>query len=89
MVFFNSELGERVTLQFNAFNELLCQSEWYLLPLDVQRMLVIFMMDTEQPAVIQGYGNIECTRASFKKVDIFAGKQIEFDLKKLLKILFL
>lgn len=54
-VFFYSELGERVTLQFNVFNEALIQTKWYLFPIDVQQMLIIFMMDAE----LQLFGAME------------------------------
>lgn len=61
-------MGEMVCHQFNAFNEQLCQTDWYAFPIEVQRMLVIFMLDTEQPALIRGFGNIKCTREAFKNV---------------------
>lgn len=81
-VFFYCELGETVTQYFNIFHEHLCQSNWYKFPIDVQRMLIIFMLDTQQPAAITGYGNIECTRDSFKNVNVIR-KKIEFDLDHL------
>lgn len=69
IIYFYCEFGEMVTHQFNAFHEVLCQCNWYKFPLDVQRMLVIFMSDTQQPAFIRGYANIECTREAFKNVN--------------------
>lgn len=63
------ELGERVTQQFNAFNEQVIQCEWHLFSLDLQRMLLIFMCDSQQPAFVRGFANIVCTRDSFKKVN--------------------
>ena len=77
MIYLYCEFGEMVTLQFNTFHELLCQCEWYRFPIDVQRMLVIFMLDTQQPASIRGYGNIECTRDAFKNVSFFGNKLIQ------------
>lgn len=60
----------KVTHQFIRFNAKLCQCDWYLFPIGIQRMLVIFMSDTQQPVSIQGYGNIQCKRENFKTVRI-------------------
>lgn len=86
-VFFYSELGERVTLQFNVFYELLCQGKWYLFSIDVQKMLIIFMMDAEQPAIIQGYANVQCTRDSFKNVRSLRGNSFNLHLIQFSKAL--
>lgn len=57
-----------LSYQFRMFNEELWQRDWYLFPIELQRMLVIFMLDTEQSMIIRGYGNIKCTRDAFKGV---------------------
>lgn len=62
------ECGERVAEQFFDFNDKLNQCKWYSFPLDVQRILLIFMGDAQQPTFIRGYANILCTRNSFKEV---------------------
>lgn len=62
------ELGERVAKQFDLFDDKLNLCKWYLFPIDVQRMLLIFICDTQQPKFVRGFGNIICTRDSFKSV---------------------
>ena len=62
------ECGEQVTERFHLFNDKLSRCKWYLFTPDVQRMLLIFMSDAQQPAYIRGFGNIVCARDSFKKV---------------------
>lgn len=62
------ECGERVTEQFHLYNDKLNRCKWYRFPLDVQRILLIFMGDAQQPAYIRGYANILCTRNSLKEV---------------------
>lgn len=69
IIYFYCEWGEMVTHQFNVFHEVLNQCNWYSFPLDLQRMLVTFMSGTQQPALIRGYANIECTRDAFKNVN--------------------
>ena len=68
IIFALCELGAQVTKQFNTLNEELGQSKWYMLTIEVQKMILIFMSDAEQPVFLQGYGNIECTRDAFKNV---------------------
>lgn len=61
-------LGEMVTNEFNKFHEEMCQLNWYLYPLELQQLYLIFIADTQQPAAIYGYGNIVCTRGTLKAV---------------------
>lgn len=62
------ELGERVSQQFNIFDDELRRCRWYLYPLEMQKMLLIILSSTQQPPAIQGYANTVCTRDAFKRV---------------------
>lgn len=54
--------------EFNKFNDAFCTCKWYYFSLEMQKMLLIVVANTQQPIFIQGFGNIPCTRDSFKKV---------------------
>lgn len=56
-----------VTNQFDLFYAKLCQCNWYLYPLKMQQMLVIFVSDAQRPTNIHGFGNL-CARGTFKRV---------------------
>lgn len=60
--------GENVTTQFEKFKKTLCQCDWYLFPIELKQMYVVFVAFTQQTPKIHGYGNIACTRVTFKKV---------------------
>ena len=62
------EPGERVTDQFEQFGEEVERCEWNKLPIEMQRMYLIFLSDTQQPVNIRSYGGILCTRDTFKTV---------------------
>lgn len=62
--------GENLAGQFNALDDALSQCKWYLFPIDVKRMLITLMSNTQQTVALLGYGNIECTRDTFKNVRI-------------------
>lgn len=70
LILFFCEFGAMVTGEFVAFNERLHQCNWYFFPIEVQRIFLIFMLDAQEPMLICGYGNITCTRDSFKNVII-------------------
>lgn len=67
MIFFFCEFGAMVTNQFNRFNEELDQCDWYLFPVELQRTLLIVMINTQNPIIIRGYGNTLCTRDALKQ----------------------
>ena len=62
------EPGERVTDQFDQFGQEVGRCEWNMLPIEMQRMYLIFLSDTQQPVHIGGYGGILCARDTFKRV---------------------
>lgn len=69
-IFAYCEFGERVTLQFNEFNEKFCQCNWYSFPLAMQRIYSISSVGIQDPVVIEGFASTTCTRDAFKKVDL-------------------
>lgn len=54
--------------QFHRFDDALCRTNWYRFPIETQKMLLIVMANAQQPILVQGFGNIACTREAFKKV---------------------
>lgn len=79
-VFLYCYFGECVTHQFNVFYDKLYQRNWYLFPIEMQHMLLIFMLDAQQVVLLRGYGNIVCTRDYFKKVRIKYGFSYKISL---------
>ena len=78
------ESGERVTDQFDQFGQEVERCEWNKLPIEMQRMYLIFLSDTQQPVNIRSYGGIICSRDTFKMVRIDlqimrAGLYYQFD----------
>lgn len=57
-----------LTNQFELIHDELCRCDWYLCPIDMQRMVLIVLANTQWPKIVQGFGNVQCTRDSFKKV---------------------
>lgn len=62
------ECGTIVTTQFAMFDHELWQCKWYLFPKEMQQMLSFVISNTQDPVTLLSYGNIECTRDTFKRV---------------------
>lgn len=62
--------GTRVTIQFELFSNEFRQCDWYLLPIEMRRMYMIFLLDTQNPIRLLSYANITCERETSKKVFI-------------------
>lgn len=67
LIFFLCEFGEIVATQFDMFYVEFPKCNWYLLPIEMQRVLLIVLADIK-PISIRGYGGVMCTRVTFKKV---------------------
>lgn len=50
------------------FDKELERCAWHTLPIQIQRMYLIFISDTQQTENIKCYGNIQCTRKTFEQV---------------------
>lgn len=68
IIFAICEFGERLTMQFIAFDNTIWQSNWYAMPTKLQRMLLVLIANAQQNNFLKSYGSIECTRDSFKMV---------------------
>lgn len=75
-LFVMCECGERVSAAFGEYEDLLMQCDWHLLPHDIHRLYLTFIVDVQQPINFHCYGGILCTRDIFKKVIV---SHVEFD----------
>lgn len=67
-LFLCCECGETVTNQYQMYDEKLILCNWYLLPKEIQRLLVVVIANSQQTVTICGFANTMCTRDIFKKV---------------------
>lgn len=62
-------VGELVTDRFNIFNSTLCTTDWYGFPIELKRILVIFVAVTQKSVTLHGSGKTAfCRLEAFKKV---------------------
>lgn len=65
----NCEMGQNVSNQFQVLSEEICKCDWYLMPHNLQRILIIIILNV-QPVLISGFANVVCSRDSFKRVNL-------------------
>lgn len=65
---FFCEFGDMLIDQFESLDEKVYRSHWYAYPIEMQQMTLILMSSTQRLAPFRGYGNIICTRDTFKMV---------------------
>lgn len=68
MVFFSCEIAERLSIAYEEINNKIDQFDWHLFPVEIQRILPIIMIQTQQSAEVLCFGSIACNRETFKKV---------------------
>lgn len=56
---------------FNEINDMISVCDFYLFPMDIQRLLPMILMNTQRPVVFRGFGNMELSRRTFNRVSHF------------------
>ena len=72
-IFLLCEPGARMTNQLGKFSDELNRSDWYLLPIELQRWYIIFVSDTQNPIKVFSYADIVCERETLKRVICYFG----------------
>lgn len=68
LVYTSCECGQQFTDAFSHFDYVIGELDWHLLPIEIQRLLPMIIMNAQQPMMVKCYGNISCGRETFKKV---------------------
>ena len=69
-MFIACEISQRVNDAFNGLNLTIHQFDWYLFPIEIQRMLPMIIVVAQQPVTLECFGSISCSREVFKNVGI-------------------
>lgn len=68
LIFATCECIQRFTNAFDDINDAIERLDWYLYPIEIQRLLIPIMMYAQKPVVIEVFGSISCSRDQFRKV---------------------
>lgn len=81
LIFIVCMLGEMVTDGFVEINDVICQLDWYLYPMEIQRIMPNVLCATQQLVIVKGLSSLGAyTREAFQKVcfDFFIPKNFDF-----------
>lgn len=70
LIFLFCNFGEKIGGQFNKLNDVIYQCNWYLCPLKTQQMFPMILTATQNVPTMTSFGNVVCSRESFKKVTL-------------------
>lgn len=63
------ELGQRSSDTCSSYEEeLITKLDWYLYPLEMQRMMIPMIIYSKKPVEFKFFGSLSCSREQFKKV---------------------
>lgn len=62
------ELPDRISTEFDDLNDMIDRFDWYLLPLEIKKLLPMVMMNTQKSFGLTYFGSYRCNRESFRKV---------------------
>ena len=62
LLFVTCEVGEQCGKIFSEIDDEVVQLDWYLFSLEVQKLLPIVMINTQEPVVIKCFGSVAWTR---------------------------
>lgn len=81
-VFLACEIGQRFTDLFEDITDLLGRLNWYLFPMNVQRLLPTILVNAQEPVVIGCFGIINGSRVQCQKVQLWPDKFSIFSFNK-------
>lgn len=61
------ELGERTNEMFGAIDDTFNETDWYLYPIEVQRMLSAVMIVAQKPIYVELFGSVTASRETFRQ----------------------
>lgn len=68
LVLFSCEMGQRFTNLFERITDRFGQLNWYLFPIEKQRMLPTIIINAQEPIIFECFGLINGSRDQFNKV---------------------
>ena len=62
-------MGEQICSAFGEIEDEIIELDWYLFPMKAQKILLIFLINAQQPVEFMGFGNFPASRENMQKVN--------------------
>lgn len=76
--FIACEIGQQMNNAFNKIDFTLDQIDYYLFPIEIKRALPMIIVVAQQPVTLACFGDITCTRETFKSVSLMKSNQSKY-----------
>lgn len=70
VLFIFCEMGEQISSTFGEVEDEMYRMDWHLFPIKTQKMMLIVVVNAQQPVKIMGFGNIPAIRPTMKTVKL-------------------
>lgn len=80
MVFLTCEHAQRFTNAFSGIDDVFDQLDWYLLPIEIKRILPTVILYVQQPVKVVFFGSFSCDRELSNRVSIIIYEALHFYL---------
>lgn len=64
------EIGQQISNAYDDIDDIINQLDWYLFPYQIQRMLPMVFINSQESVTLQCFGSISCDRDNSKKVSL-------------------
>ena len=69
VAFIACEIVQHICDAINSYDMHIGQTDWYLYPIELKKMLPVIINMAQKPVVIKGFGSMPTNRELFKKVN--------------------
>lgn len=66
-LFYICDFHQQMSNAFDEINDKIVQMSWYRFPNEINRMLPMILMVTQQPVEFRFFGSISCSRETLKR----------------------
>lgn len=70
LALFANEIGQRFSNVFMKIGDAICELNWHLNSIGIQRIILILIINVQEPVAIRLFGSAVCSREQFRKVSI-------------------
>lgn len=60
--------SQRISNAFEEINDVIVQFDWYLFPIEINRMLPTILLVTQHSVALKCFGSMACNRETYKMV---------------------
>lgn len=69
LLFMYCEMGEQISGAFGEIEDEMYEMDWHLYPIKTQKIMLIILINAQQPVEFMGFGNFPANRETMQRVN--------------------